>query len=391
LTGARERHTSYRFHADMTGASARSAVSGQPSTVLIAGGGTGGHLMPALAIAAAIRAAEPGKRVVLVGAMRGVEATLLPTRAFPYHLLPAEPIYRRQWWRNVRWPFLALGLMREIGRLLERERPALVIGTGGYASGPVVWAAARRGIPTAIQEQNAFPGLATRWLSARARQVWLGVPEARRFLRVGRDTEVIDTGNPIVPPDPSRAEPARVRFGIDRTRPVALISGGSQGSVALNEAIADVVRAGGFGGATLLWATGRGSYERFRELHHPPAIQVFDFLDPMADAYAIADVAVGRAGMMTIAELCAWGIPSILIPLPTAAADHQTGNARVMAEAGAAIHLPQAELTPGRLGSALSSLLSDRALRAEMAARARARGRPDAGARIAALAGILSG
>ena len=347
--------------------------------------------MPALAIAAAIRAADPGKRIVLVGAVRGVEATLLPARDFPYHLLPAEPLYRRQWWRNARWPFLALRLMREIGQLLDRERPALVIGTGGYASGPVVWAAARRGVPTAIQEQNAFPGLATRWLSRRARQIWLGVPEARRFLRAGRETEVIDTGNPIVPPDPARAAQARARFGIDRTRPVALVSGGSQGSVALNEAVAEVVRAGGFDGATLLWATGRGSYERFRELHRPPAIHVFDFLDPMADAYAVADVAVGRAGMMTIAELCAWGIPSILIPLPTAAADHQTGNARVMADAGAAIHLPQAELAPGKLGSVLESLLADRTRREAMAARAKARGRPDAGARIAALAGILSG
>jgi UDP-N-acetylglucosamine--N-acetylmuramyl-(pentapeptide) pyrophosphoryl-undecaprenol N-acetylglucosamine transferase len=347
--------------------------------------------MPALAIAAAIRAANPAARVVLVGAVRGVEASLLPTRGFPYHLLPAEPIYRRQWWRNLRWPFLALRLMREVRQLLQRERPALVIGTGGYASGPVVWAASRRGIPTAIQEQNAFPGLATRWLSRRARQIWLGVPEARRFLRVGRETEILDTGNPIAPPDPSRAAEARARFGIDRGRPVVLVSGGSQGSVALNDAVAQVLRAGGFDGAILLWATGRGSYERFREFHRPPAVQVFDFLDPMSDAYAVADVAIGRAGMMTIAELCAWGIPSILIPLPTAAADHQTGNARVMADAGAAIHLPQSELTPGRLGSAVGSLLADTAQRTEMAARARARGRPDAGARIAALAGVLSG
>jgi UDP-N-acetylglucosamine--N-acetylmuramyl-(pentapeptide) pyrophosphoryl-undecaprenol N-acetylglucosamine transferase len=254
-----------------------------------------------------------------------------------------------------------------------------------------VWAASRRGIPTAIQEQNAFPGLATRWLSRRARQIWLGVPEARRFLRAGRETEILDTGNPITPPDPSRAEEARARFGIDGGRPVVLVSGGSQGSVALNDAVAQVLRAGGFDRAILLWATGRGSYARFRECHRPPAVQVFDFLDPMSDAYAVADVAIGRAGMMTIAELCAWGIPSILIPLPTAAADHQTGNARVMADAGAAIHLPQSELTPGRLGSAVGSLLADPVQRAEMAARARARGRPDAGARIAALAGVLSG
>jgi UDP-N-acetylglucosamine--N-acetylmuramyl-(pentapeptide) pyrophosphoryl-undecaprenol N-acetylglucosamine transferase len=172
---------------------------------------------------------------------------------------------------------------------------------------------------------------------------------------------------------------------------VVLVSGGSQGSVALNDAVAQVLRAGSFDGAVLLWATGRASYERFRVFHRPPAVQVFDFLDPMSDAYSVADVAIGRAGMMTIAELCAWGIPSILIPLPTAAADHQTGNARVMADAGAAIHLPQSELTPGRLGSAVGSLLANTAQRAEMAARARARGRPDAGARIAALAGVLSG
>ncbi|MGH7560126.1 MAG: undecaprenyldiphospho-muramoylpentapeptide beta-N-acetylglucosaminyltransferase [Gemmatimonadales bacterium] len=369
----------------------RSPGNGHRSTILIAGGGTGGHLMPALAIAEAIRAASPTRRIVLVGAARGVEASLLPARDFPFHLLPAEPIYRRQWWKNIRWPLVALRLTALVRRLLDAEHPALVIGTGGYASGPVVWAAARRGIPTAIQEQNAYPGLATRRLAGRARQIWLGVPEARAFLRPGKRTEVIDTGNPIAPPDPSRRAAALERFGLETGRPVLLVSGGSQGAAAINEAVAGVLAVGGFDGTALLWSTGRPAHERYRALHRPPDVQVHAFIDPMADAYAVTDVAVGRAGMMTIAELCAWGVPSILIPHPTAAGDHQTANARVLAEAGAAIHLPQPALAPARLREEALGLLGDRGRRDAMAAAARQRGRPDAAARIAALAGVLSG
>src|SRR5918998_6770658 len=149
-------------------------------TVLIAGGGTGGHLMPALSIAAALDAAAAGFEPVLVGAVRGVEARLLPTRDYRYHLLPSEPIYRRTWWKNIRWPVIAGQLLRRVEELFAEERPAAVVGTGGYASGPVVWWASPRGVPAANQGQNAYPGLATRLLSRRARHVYLGLPEARR-------------------------------------------------------------------------------------------------------------------------------------------------------------------------------------------------------------------
>jgi UDP-N-acetylglucosamine--N-acetylmuramyl-(pentapeptide) pyrophosphoryl-undecaprenol N-acetylglucosamine transferase len=362
-----------------------------PVTVLIAGGGTGGHLMPALAIASRLRQVHPDWRVMLAGATRGVEATLLPTRDFPYQLLSAEPLYRRQWWKNLRWPFLALRLLREVDRLLDRERPAVVIGTGGYASGPVVWRAARRGIPTAIQEQNAYPGLATRRLARMVREVWLGVPEARTLLTGGADTTFLDTGNPIVPPDPALRAEAPQRFGLDPARRVLLVSGGSQGALALNEALADWLDQGGGAEIQIIWATGRATYDRFKPRHAPPNVQVFDFLDPMGFAYAVADLAVGRAGMMTVAELAAWGIPSILIPLPTAAADHQTPNARVMAAAGAAIHLPQAELSGPRLGQLVTDLLGSPERMATMATAARSRGRPDAAARISDRIGILSG
>lgn len=353
-------------------------------TVLIAGGGTGGHLVPALAIAAALREARPDLDPVLVGSTRGVEGKILPGRPYRFVLLPAEPIYRRQWWKNVRWPWLAWRLLRETGRVLTREQPLAVIGTGGYASAPVVWLAHRRGIPTAIQEQNAFPGLATRRLARVVDQVYLGVPEAQSRLKGGPRTRFFDTGNPIVPPDPSRRGAARERFGLRDDAPVLLVTGGSQGALAINRAVAEWIRKGGARGVTVLWAAGNTTYAEFAPLHAPPAVQVFTFLDPMADALAVADLAVARAGAMTLAELCAWGIPSILIPLPTAAADHQTHNALAMSRAGAAIHLPQTELDATHLGEVLSTLLHDPETRDSMAAAAHARARPGAARDIVA-------
>ncbi len=338
--------------------------------------------MPALAIANAIREARPELEPVLVGATRGVEGKILPSRPFRFHLLPVEPIYRRKWWKNVRWPFIAWHLLRQIQALLDQEKPLLVIGTGGYASGPVVWLAARRGIPTAIQEQNAFPGMATRRLSKRVRHVYLGLPEARSRLTFGKGTQVFDTGNPIVPPKSELRESAREKFGIDSRDRVVLVTGGSQGALAINQVVAGWIDHGLPDHTVLLWATGRGSYEQFASYHRPPAVQVFDFLDPMAEGMAAADLVVARAGAITLAEICAWGLPSILIPLPTAAADHQTFNARALAESGAAIFLPQSDMTPDSLEKAVLSLVSNDAMRQTMRERALARGKPRAAAEI---------
>jgi UDP-N-acetylglucosamine--N-acetylmuramyl-(pentapeptide) pyrophosphoryl-undecaprenol N-acetylglucosamine transferase len=348
------------------------------SVVLIAGGGTGGHLMPALAIASVLQERAPDIEPVLIGATRGVESRILPSRDFRFHLLPTEPIYRREWWRNLRWPFVAGRLLRQVASVFENERPAAVVGTGGYASGPVVWWAARHKIPTAIQEQNAYPGLATRWLSNRVRHIYLGLPEAARLLRLGPGTQVFDTGNPISAPVPDRRAAAVLRFGIDLSRPVLLVTGGSQGALAINRAVAGLIEAGGVRDSTLLWVTGRGSYEEFARYHQPPGLQVIDFLDPMADGYAVADLVVSRAGMITVAELCAWGLPNILVPLPTAAADHQTHNARVMEQSGASVLLPQSALSPQSLDKAISAILKDPTTRKEMSQRALTRGRPHA-------------
>ncbi len=352
--------------------------------LLIAGGGTGGHLMSALAIAARVREVTSDVEPVLVGAERGVEASVLPSRDFRYHLLPTLPLYRAQWWKNLAWPLLLPRLLVGLRRLFEAERPAAVLGTGGYASAPVVWGGLRRRIPVALQEQNAFPGMVTRRFAGRADHLYLGLPEAGRHLAPSPTARVLVTGNPILPPDKTRRASARQRFGLDGGREglTLLATGGSQGALALNRAVASWLDAGADPGVDLIWVTGRRTYAAFASYHRPPSVTVVDFLDPMADGYAAADLVVARAGALTVAELCAWGLPSILVPLPSAAAGHQAHNAAAMVEAGAAVSLAEGDLDGPRLGSSIRELVTTTARREAMSQAALERGRPDAAAEI---------
>ena len=344
--------------------------------ILIAGGGTGGHLMPALALARA--AADAGHEPVLVGAERGIEAQILPAHPFRFHLLPLEPIYRRTWWRNLRWPVTLWRVWRAVVRLLDSERPALAIGTGGYAAGPALWFAGRRGIPIVVQEPDAYPGLTTRLLARKARQVHLGFPEARARLRLGPDTEVFSLGNPIAPPAPADRNAALASFGLDPARRTVFVFGGSQGARAVNEALAGALKEGRLASVNVLWGTGKAQYEQYAALAQTTRVCVRGFFDPIAPAYTVADLVVSRAGAMTIAELCAWGKPSVMIPLPSAAADHQTFNARALAEAGASVFLPEADLSSQSLAAVVTSLVADPGRLASLASAARGRGHPDA-------------
>jgi UDP-N-acetylglucosamine--N-acetylmuramyl-(pentapeptide) pyrophosphoryl-undecaprenol N-acetylglucosamine transferase len=341
--------------------------------------------MPALALAEALAAENPAVEPVLVGAKRGVEAAILPSRPFRYYLLSLQPIYRRQWWKNLRWPPLAVKTRRESNNLLKQERPALVLGTGGYAAGPVLYWAIRRGFPVAIQEQNAYPGLTTRWLARRANQVHLGFPEAAEHLKPGATTAIYEFGNPITPPPTPRPErsTAKAALGISHQTPVVLVVGGSQGAGAINKTIAELLHMGGLSDIALLWSTGHHTWNTYGPVHEPPMRIVKAFWDPVAEAYSAADLVVARAGAMTTAELCAWGIPSILIPLPSAAANHQQENAKAMSRAGAAVYMPESELTSASLENVLTALLSDSSRLERMSAAATARGRPDAARKIA--------
>ncbi|HSJ65698.1 MAG TPA: undecaprenyldiphospho-muramoylpentapeptide beta-N-acetylglucosaminyltransferase [Gemmatimonadaceae bacterium] len=353
--------------------------------ILFAGGGTGGHLYPGLAIARALVALEPGATPYFIGAKRGVERDILPQTIFPHLLLDLHPLYRLQPWRNWKTAWGLTRAWRALDRLYAQERPAALVATGGYAAGAALAFARRRRIPIALQEQNSYPGLTTRLASRYAREIYLGYGEAAAHLRPRRNAWVGVTGNPIEPPPSVRParDAARAHWDFpDDGAPVLLIFGGSQGALALNQAVSDWLDEQSPASLYIIWATGTASFGAFAR-HASPRVRVVPYLSPIADAYAAADLALTRAGALTAAELCAWGIPAVLVPLPTAAADHQTANARALAASGAAVMLEQRELSTERLHSELQGLLNDSGRRSRIAAAALERGRPDAAREIA--------
>lgn len=353
--------------------------------VWFAGGGTGGHLYPALAIARALTEVRPDLRPLFIGARRGIENRVLPESGFEHLLLDLHPLYRSAFWNNRRTLAGAVSGWRHLRHRHRTERPSAVVATGGYGGALALLFAVVHRIPIVLQEQNSFPGLTTRIFSRFARRVYLGFPEAAHYLpKPGRQVSK-DLGNPIEPPpavtQPLRAQ-ARAKWNVRTDDPLLLIFGGSQGARAINETVAEWIRGGRHGSLEILWSTGSAAYEKFAPLENE-RVRVRSFISPMADAYAAADAAVARAGAMSTAELCSWGIPQILVPLPTAAADHQTANARALEKAGVAIVIPQSELTVERLDSAVRTMLGDRRRFDAMSAAALARARPRAAAAIA--------
>jgi len=353
--------------------------------IMFAGGGTGGHLYPGLAIARALVKQAPSVEPFFVGALRGIERDVLPKTEFAHLLLDLHPIYRQQPWRSWRTVRGFGSAWSALAREHRAHPSALVIGTGGYASGAALAFARVHGIPLQLQEQNSIPGITTRFFARRAQAVYLGYPEAEAKLRPGPHTQIFDSGNPIEPPPsprPSR-EDARAAWGFPRSGGSVLVAfGGSQGARPLNDAIASLLDAGLPSGLNLIWATGKGWYDGYAK-YESPSVRVRPYLAPIQSAYAVADVALTRAGALTVAELCAWGIPSILVPLPTAAADHQRANARALEAAGAAIYREQSTLSAALLNATLSELLAAPNKLAAMAEAATSRGRPDAAERIA--------
>jgi UDP-N-acetylglucosamine--N-acetylmuramyl-(pentapeptide) pyrophosphoryl-undecaprenol N-acetylglucosamine transferase len=363
-------------------------------TVVFAGGGTGGHLYPALALGAALHELDPAVRVHYVGAKRGVETRVLPAHGVEHTLLPLQPIQRDRVWRNWRLLPAMIGTVWGLARLFLRLQPKLVIGTGGYASGPAAFWAVLTAVPVAVQEQNSHPGLTTRLLSRFARQVHLGFPEAERKLKPGRRTQVLALGNPIRAPDETLDRTAcRQRFGLAADAVALLVVGGSQGARAVNEALLGALErlvqsapAGRPDRLEILWATGPAHIDRVSARLAPLGltwVHATGYIDAMPEALAATDVAVSRAGAMATAELLAWGRPMLLVPLPTAAADHQTHNARALADAGAAVMIEERELTPERLWQEIVALAGDDARRSAMQHAARARARPHAAREIA--------
>jgi UDP-N-acetylglucosamine--N-acetylmuramyl-(pentapeptide) pyrophosphoryl-undecaprenol N-acetylglucosamine transferase len=353
--------------------------------IIFAGGGTGGHLYPGLAIARALKKADPRVEPFFIGARRGIERDVLPQVGWAFELLDLHPLYRSRPWENWRTIRGAIGAWRRIAGEVRSEPPACVVGTGGYASGLALGYAAAHHIPLVLQEQNTAPGMTTRLFSRFAAQVHLGFPEARRHISPSKETEVFDSGNPIEPPpaDAFEKAPARVKWGFAPSGgSVLLVYGGSQGSKAMNDVVAAWIDEGIPPDLFVIWATGKANHDELAR-YDTPRVKVRAYISPISEAYRAADFALSRAGAMASAELCAWGIPAIVVPLPTAAADHQTANAKALAAAGAAEMIRQSDLNTESLSRAVDSMLSDPAKLSTMRAKALERARPTAAADIA--------
>jgi UDP-N-acetylglucosamine--N-acetylmuramyl-(pentapeptide) pyrophosphoryl-undecaprenol N-acetylglucosamine transferase len=362
-----------------------------PTGAVVAGGGTAGHVLPALAVARALvdRGHEPAS-LHFVGSQRGLEARLVPQAGLPLTLLPGRGIARRLTLDNVG---AAAGLAQGVGRalrLLRRLRPAVVLSVGGYASVPCAAAAVLLRVPLVLHEQNAVPGLANRLVGRFARA------SAVAFEGTALPRAVV-TGNPVRPEvlavdrSPAGRAAARAELGLPAEGVVIAAAGGSLGSRRINEAMLGLVaRWAARPGLAVRHAVGSRDWPEVSERLPRPepgglVYQPVEYEERMALLLAAADVMVGRAGGTTVAELVVVGLPSVLVPLPIAPGDHQTANGMALARVGAAAVVPDAEFTADRLAAELEPLLADPARLDAMGAAARTLARPDAAQRVAAL------
>ncbi len=357
--------------------------------LMIAGGGTGGHLFPGVAIAEELRARAPDAPVRFVGTARGIEARVLPELGWDLHLIQVSGLKTVGALGAIRGLFRLPRALWQARRAVKQWRPDAVIGVGGYASGPVVLMARLAGVPTAICEQNSIPGLTNKILGRIARAVFLSFEESRRFFG---PRKVVMSGNPVrralIGQLAGAAGPGGAPTAGDDPAVHVLVSGGSQGAVAVNElaaqALCALAAAEPARRLAILHQTGEKDLEATRARYAAAGVdaECHAFIRDMAGAYQRADLFIGRAGATTVAELAIAGVPAIFIPYPFAADNHQELNAREMAEAGAALMFRQAELTADRLADALRPLLADPARRRAMGAAMTALARPGAAAAV---------
>lgn len=366
-----------------------SAATPSGLRVLIAGGGTGGHVFPALAIGQTLLARVADASVLYVGTRQGAEARIIPQAGGDLRALWISGFSRRHMLRNLLLPLKLIVSFFQSVQMLLSFRPHVVIGTGGYVMGPVLWTAQRLGFPTMLQEQNSYPGYTTRVLALRARVVCAGFEDSAQRLP-GCRVEI--TGNPLRPS--FRAldrETARSAWNLDFQRPTLLVFGGSAGARSINIAV---------GAAlprllekwNLIWQTGRAGVPAFTDstlienaITHRRLI-VREFIHNMPEAYAVSDLAICRSGAMTLAELAAAGVPALLIPYPFATDDHQTANAQAVAEVGAAVTIKDSRLDADTLFDTMNRLFESEIERRQMAERMKSLAKPDATERIVDLA-----
>jgi UDP-N-acetylglucosamine--N-acetylmuramyl-(pentapeptide) pyrophosphoryl-undecaprenol N-acetylglucosamine transferase len=350
--------------------------------VLFAGGGTAGHLMPAINIALELKRLDNRLRALFVGRVNGMESAIV--KKFGFEIREIEVTgFKRNPLGLLRFILKWRKGLRQAKEILKDFDPAVVIGTGGYVSAPVVRAAYRAGKPVFLQEQNSLPGLATRTLSQMAERIFISYESAAKYIDKGR---CILAGNPLRPDLlEAERESSYKEFGLDPEKKTLLVIGGSSGARNINFSILDIIRLEKMPSDwQLLWQTGQKDFVEISQGVTPDNIRgkIMPFIFSMPEAYAVADLIICRAGAMTLSEIAAWGLPSILIPYPYATGDHQTTNALQFKRAGAAELIPESEIGV-RLESSMLDLMAKAEKRQAMATAARKLARLDAASIIA--------
>jgi UDP-N-acetylglucosamine--N-acetylmuramyl-(pentapeptide) pyrophosphoryl-undecaprenol N-acetylglucosamine transferase len=352
------------------------AAPSSERTLLFAGGGTGGHVFPMVAVANAVRTLAPDVRLVFAGTARGLEVRVVPMHGFELELLDVLPLRGGGIGGFVRGTVRAFSSLGTARALVKRLKPAAVLSVGGYAAGPVSLAAWASGVPLALLEPNSVMGLANRLLAPLCRRAYTAFEETERHFRRGR---VLRAGVPL------RAGFSPSPYSPPLTSLRLLVLGGSQGAAALNEVVPRAIAK--FGSRlSVVHQSGPNHATEVQALYAELGVdsaRVEAFIDDMPNALARADLVIGRAGAGAVSEICAVGRPSILVPYPYAAGDHQAKNADALVREGAAIRVKDRLASPDTVAKALAALIGDRPLLAKMAAAAKNAGRPDAAQTVA--------
>jgi len=308
--------------------------------VIISGGGTGGHIFPAIAIANELKQRIPTINILFIGAKGKMEMEKVPAAGYPIEGLWISGLQRKLTVKNLSFPFKVLSSMIKAGRIIRRFNPAIVIGVGGFASGPTLKVAANKGIPTVIQEQNSYPGITNKLLAKRVNKICVAYDGMEKFFP---KEKIVLTGNPIrkeMVEIKGKEEEALKFFDLTNEKPVVLVIGGSQGAISVNKSIHHHLDKFVSNGIQVIWQTGKHYFETAASAaknFQIKGIRVVAFIDRMDYAYSVANIIISRAGAIAISEICAVGKPTVFIPLPSAAEDHQTKNAKALVDKNAAL------------------------------------------------------
>ncbi len=308
--------------------------------VVISGGGTGGHIYPAIAIAGALKEMLPSVEILFVGALGRMEMEKVPKAGYEIIGLPIAGIQRRLTWKNLLFPFKLFKSMNKARAIIKDFKPDVAIGVGGYASGPLLRAAASMGVPTLLQEQNSYAGLTNKWLAKKATTICVAYDQMEKYFP---KEKIVFTGNPVrkdILEIDNKREEALKHFGLNAQKPIVLVIGGSLGALTINESIGADLAKFEEQGVQVIWQTGKSFKSKAQELTAPysaEGIKAYEFIYEMDLAYAAADLVVSRAGALSISELCLVRKPVVLVPSPNVAEDHQTKNANALVSKNAAI------------------------------------------------------